>query len=171
LHQVLGGGEPRADRFAAGDREPELRGAPGRERRPARAARRLVAARGGGGAQGPADREVRRGPARGGEGGPAPGWGPVPGGRRRRACAGSPLAETAARGGAGLALSWLARHAGVERGLCAVVEDGVSLVGLIGRGLPTAAVEGFRIDLAQRSHPLVLALASRDAVAFSQGVH
>src|SRR5690349_20852851 len=82
------------------------------------------------------------------------------------------LAEQDARGCAALALAWLARHAGVERSLCAVVEDGVHLVGLAWHGLPGAVVEGFRLDLSHRSHPLVLALVSGEPVAFAgRGAH
>src|SRR5436305_9736831 len=75
------------------------------------------------------------------------------------------LAEQDARGCAALALAWLARHAGVERSLCAVVDD-VHLVGLAGHGLPGTVVESFRLDLSHRSHPLVLALVSGEPVAF-----
>jgi signal transduction histidine kinase len=81
------------------------------------------------------------------------------------------LAEQDARGCAAIALAWLARHAGVERSLCAVIED-THLVGLAGRGLPAAVVDGFRLDLAQRSHPIVLALVSGEPVAFAgRGAH
>jgi signal transduction histidine kinase len=85
----------------------------------------------------------------------------------RLALVGSLLAEQDPRACAALALAWLARHAGAERTLCAVVEDGAHLVGLAARGLPAAAVQGFRVDLAQRSHPLVLALVAGEPVAFA----
>jgi len=89
-----------------------------------------------------------------------------PGARARLALVEALLAEPDPRGCAAVALAWLGRHAGAERSLCAVVEDG-TLVGLAGRGLPAAAVSGFRLDLAQRSHPLVLALLAGEPVAFA----
>jgi PAS domain S-box-containing protein len=101
---------------------------------------------------------------------PSPGAGS--GGRAKLALLELLLGEQDARACATLALAWLARHAGVERSLCAIVEDGVYLVGLAGRGLPSAVVESFRLDLAQRSHPLVLALVSGEPVAFTgRGAH
>ncbi len=45
-------------------------------------------------------------------------------------------------------------------------------MGLAGRGLPAAVVDGFRLELAQRSHPIVLALVSGEPVAFAgRGAH
>ena len=58
------------------------------------------------------------------------------------------LAEQDARSCAVLALRWLARHAGVRRGLCAVVDgDGSRLSGLAGHGMPLAEVDAWSIDL------------------------
>jgi len=77
------------------------------------------------------------------------------------------LAEQDARACAVLALRWLARHAGVQRGLCAVVDgEGLRLTGLSGIGLSLAEVEGWSLDLGERSHPLILALVGAEPVAF-----
>jgi PAS domain S-box-containing protein len=67
-----------------------------------------------------------------------------------------------------LTLRWLARHAGIERGLCAVVESESSrLVGLTGLGLSLASVDAFSLELNDRMHPLVVALAASEPVSFS----
>src|ERR1700730_18631404 len=69
------------------------------------------------------------------------------------------LAEQDGRACAALALRWLERHAGIERSLCAAVDaDGNHLVGWSGTGMPFSEVESFRLDLGERTHPLVLAL-------------
>ena len=82
---------------------------------------------------------------------PPPGAGSGSGARAKLALLELLLAEQDARGCSSLALAWLSRHAGVERSLCAVVEDGTHLVGLAGHGLPAAVVESFRLDLSHRS--------------------
>ena len=46
-----------------------------------------------------------------------------------------------------------------------------ALVGLTGLGLSLAEVDGFRVDLGERTHPLVLALAGGESVAFVGGAH
>ena len=77
------------------------------------------------------------------------------------------LAEQEVRPCAVLALRWLARHAGINRGLCAVVENETGrLVGLTGLGLSLAGVDAFSLDLNDRMHPLVLALAASEPVSF-----
>ena len=77
------------------------------------------------------------------------------------------LAEQEVRPCAVLTLRWLARHAGIERGLCAVVEsESGRLVGLTGVGLTLAAVDAFALDLNDRTHPLIVALAGTEPVAF-----
>jgi PAS domain S-box-containing protein len=66
-----------------------------------------------------------------------------------------------------LTLRWLARHAGIERGLCAVVEsESGRLVGLTGLGISMTAVDGFSLELNDRTHPLVLALTGSEPVSF-----
>ena len=66
-----------------------------------------------------------------------------------------------------LTLRWLARHAGIDRGLCAVVEtETAQLVGLTGLGLSLASVDAFNLDLNDRTHPLVVALAACEPVYF-----
>lgn len=85
------------------------------------------------------------------------------------------LAEGAAKGCALRALEWLAAEAGVERGLCALVEpDGVRLRGLAGLGVDDAEVEGLVVDLSRDTDPLVVALESREPVTFEaprEGTH
>jgi PAS domain S-box-containing protein len=77
------------------------------------------------------------------------------------------LAEQEARPCALFVLRWLARHAAIERGFCAVVDgDGRRLVGLTGLGVPLATLDTFSLDLDDRAHPLVTALAGADPVAF-----
>ena len=67
-----------------------------------------------------------------------------------------------------LALRWLARHAGhrarpLRRGR---QRDGRGSSGSTGLGLPLAAVDAFSLDLDDRTHPLVVALAGSEPVAF-----
>ncbi len=89
------------------------------------------------------------------------------GSRARLALVDALLAEQGSRPCAVLALRWLARHAGVVRGLCAVVEsETCRLVGLTGIGLSLAAVDAFVLDLNDRTHPLIVALAGSEPVAF-----
>jgi len=82
------------------------------------------------------------------------------------------LAESEPRPCAGLALRWLVRHAGVERGLCVVADaDSGRLAGLSGSGVAAAAVEAFSLDLEDTTHPLIVALASSEPVAFHSSGH
>ncbi|HSS52251.1 MAG TPA: ATP-binding protein [Thermoanaerobaculia bacterium] len=77
------------------------------------------------------------------------------------------LAEPEPRHCAVETLRWLARHAGIERAVCAVVDpDGGRLTGLMGLGVPPAVVETFSLDLLDRTHPLVVALAGNEPIAF-----
>ena len=77
------------------------------------------------------------------------------------------LVEQEARSCAVLTLRWLARDAGIERAMCAMV-DGESgrLEGWTGMGLSLAAVESFSLDLADRTHPLIIALDGGEPIAF-----
>jgi signal transduction histidine kinase len=89
------------------------------------------------------------------------------GSRARLALVDALLAEQEIRPCAVLALRWLARHTGVERGLCAVVEsESGRLVGLTGIGLSLSSVDSFSLDLNDRTHPLIVALAGSEPVAF-----
>jgi PAS domain-containing protein len=82
------------------------------------------------------------------------------------------LSEREARPCAALALRWLVRHAGIERGLCAVVDaDSSRLSGLTGIGVSAAAVDSFSLDLDDHTHPLVVALAGAEPVAFHSSGH
>jgi len=93
------------------------------------------------------------------------------GSRARLALVDALLAEQEVRPCAVLTLRWLARHAGIERGLCAVVESETGrLVGLTGLGLSLASVDAFSLDLNDRMHPLVVTLAASEPVAFSGAV-
>ena len=77
------------------------------------------------------------------------------------------LAEQEARPCALFVLRWLVRHAGIERGFCAVVEPEMGrLMGLTGISVPLAALDAFSLDLDDRSHPLMVALAGTEPVAF-----
>jgi PAS domain S-box-containing protein len=77
------------------------------------------------------------------------------------------LAEEEARLCAVAALRWLTRHAGVEKAVCAVADGEIGhLVGLAGIGVPAAAVDAFSLDLADRTHPLAVALGGGEPVAF-----
>src|SRR5580693_6644436 len=81
------------------------------------------------------------------------------------------LAEQDGRACAALTLRWLERHAGIHRSLCAVVDaDGNHLVGWSGLGIPFSEIDSFRLDLGERTHPLVLALLSAEPVAFHRPV-
>lgn len=75
------------------------------------------------------------------------------------------LAEQETRPCALFVLRWLVRHAGIERGFCAVI-DGERLVGLTGIDIPMAALDAFSVGLDDRTHPLVVALAGSEPVAF-----
>jgi PAS domain S-box-containing protein len=89
------------------------------------------------------------------------------GSRARLALVDALLGEQEVRPCAVLALRWLARHAGVERGLCAVVEsESGRLVGLTGIGLSLSSVDSFSLELHDRTHPLIVALAGSEPVAF-----
>ncbi len=69
------------------------------------------------------------------------------------------LGEREVRPCAVLVLRWLSRHAGIERAVCAVVDaDGGRLSGLTGLGVGLTSVDSIQIDLADRAHPLVVAL-------------
>src|SRR5436305_5427205 len=82
------------------------------------------------------------------------------------------LAENEARPCAALVLRWLSRNAGIERGLCAVADaDSGELAGLAGIGIPPAAVDGFRLELDDRTHPLLVALGGTEPVAFHSSGH
>jgi len=77
------------------------------------------------------------------------------------------MAEQEARPCAVLALRWLERHGGLKRGLCAVVDhESGRLTGLCGIGVSSAGVDAFSLDLADRAHPLVVALGGGEPVAF-----
>ncbi|MGH2356732.1 MAG: PAS domain S-box protein, partial [Candidatus Limnocylindria bacterium] len=66
-------------------------------------------------------------------------------------------------------LEWLAQHAGIKQGVCAVIDgEPPHLVGLSGIGLPAARVRKFSIDLEHREDPLVAALSRTTPTAFSQ---
>ncbi|HET9226789.1 MAG TPA: PAS domain-containing protein, partial [Thermoanaerobaculia bacterium] len=89
------------------------------------------------------------------------------GSRARLALVDSLLAEQEVRPCAVLTLRWLARHASIDCGLCAVVETETSrLVGLTGLGLSLSTVDAFSLDLNDRMHPLVVALAASEPVSF-----
>jgi PAS domain S-box-containing protein len=77
------------------------------------------------------------------------------------------LAEQEVRPCAVLTLRWLERHAGVERSVFAAVDhESGKLISLSGIGVSVAAVDSFSLDLADRTHPLVVALAGGEPVAF-----
>jgi PAS domain S-box-containing protein len=77
------------------------------------------------------------------------------------------LAEQEGRPCALFVLRWLARHAGIERGFCAVAEGEIGrLIGLTGIGVPLAGLDSFTLNLDDRTHPLVVALAGSEPVAF-----
>jgi signal transduction histidine kinase len=80
------------------------------------------------------------------------------------------LAEQEARPCALFVLRWLVRHAGIERGFCAVI-DAERLVGLTGIDIPMAALDAFSLGLDDRTHPLVIALAGSEPVAFPNSGH
>jgi PAS domain S-box-containing protein len=89
------------------------------------------------------------------------------GSRSRLALVDALLGEQEVRPCAVLALRWLARHTGVQRGLCAVVERETGrLVGLTGIGLSLSSVDSFTLDLNDRTHPLIVALAGSEPIAF-----
>ena len=97
---------------------------------------------------------------------PRPGSGSV-GSKAKLALVDALLAEEEARTCAMTALRWLVRHAGVERAVCAVADsESEHLIGLAGIGVSAAAVDAFSLDLADRTHPLAVALAGGEPVAF-----
>jgi signal transduction histidine kinase len=102
----------------------------------------------------------------------APARSPVVGSGSRLELVEALLAEREPRLCALLALRWLVRHAGIERGLCAVVDaDSGRLSGLAGIGISSPEVEGFSLDLEDITHPLLVALAGSEPVAFHSSGH
>jgi len=94
------------------------------------------------------------------------------GAKAKLALVDSLLAEQEVRPCAVLTLRWLARYAGVERALCTAVDlESGRLQGLIGMGLSVAAVDSFSLDLTDRTHPLVVAQAGGEPVAFHDSGH
>jgi PAS domain S-box-containing protein len=82
------------------------------------------------------------------------------------------LAENEPRPCAVVVLRWLTRYAGIKRGFCTVVDhESGRLVGLTGIGVSLAALDGFSLDLSERTHPLVVALAGSEPVAFHDSTH
>src|SRR5262245_9629707 len=68
------------------------------------------------------------------------------------------------------ALRWLGVHAGVDRAICAVVdEDSRRLVGVVGDGVPHAKVLEFAIDLDKSNDQLLIALAGVEPISFRPG--
>jgi PAS domain S-box-containing protein len=77
------------------------------------------------------------------------------------------LFEQDPRSCAELALGWLAHRFGAERSLLLVADaDENQLRGLAGWNVDTREVEGIAVDLSERTHPLAVALDSREAVVF-----
>ena len=82
------------------------------------------------------------------------------------------LAESEPRPCAVLVLRWLVRYAGIERGLCAVVEsDNGRLAGLAGIGVSPSAVDAFSLALGDTTHPLLVTLTGAEPVAFHSSGH
>src|SRR5689334_2632112 len=82
------------------------------------------------------------------------------------------LGEHEARACAVVALHWLVRSSGIERGFCAVVDsESGRLSGLVGIGVSAAALDAFSLDLDDSTHPLIVALASSEPVAFHSSGH
>ncbi|HEV2845987.1 MAG TPA: ATP-binding protein [Thermoanaerobaculia bacterium] len=82
------------------------------------------------------------------------------------------LGEQEVRPCAVLTLRWLARHAGVERALCTVTDaDNGRLAGMTGMGVALSSVDSFFIDLADRTHPLIVALGGGEPVVFADSGH
>lgn len=87
--------------------------------------------------------------------------------RARLALAEQLLAEQDVRPCAVITLRWLARHAGLGRGMVVVVDnDATRLVGLTGFAVPLAEVDSFAVDLGDSTNPFTLALSASEPVAF-----
>src|SRR3954464_3770047 len=98
---------------------------------------------------------------------PAPRGGGSAGSKAKLALVDALLGEHETRLCAVLTLRWLARHAGVERAVCTAVDaESGRLMGLTGLGVSAGAVESFSLDLADRTHPLVVALGGSEPIAF-----
>src|ERR1044072_2475926 len=70
------------------------------------------------------------------------------------------------------AVEWLAAHAGVRHALCAAVDAGnTNLIGLAGHGLGRFSPTDFRLELEQRSHPLVSVLTRLQPTVVPQNGH
>ena len=70
------------------------------------------------------------------------------------------------------AVEWLAAHAGARHALCAAVDPGnTNLIGLAGHGLGRFVTSDFRIELDQRSHPLVNVLTRLQPTVIPQNGH
>src|SRR4051794_2410884 len=99
---------------------------------------------------------------------PGPGAGP----EARLELIESLLGEHEARACAVVTLHWLVRSSGIERALCAVVDsESGRLSGLMGIGVSAAALDAFSLDLDDSTHPLIVALASSEPVAFHSSGH
>jgi PAS domain S-box-containing protein len=67
-------------------------------------------------------------------------------------------------------LDWLARHAGIRRATCLVVDDGAStLVGIGSSRVPDSEMREFALSLSDMHHPLVAALFETTPTVFRQG--
>ncbi len=89
------------------------------------------------------------------------------GSKAKLALVDSLMAEQEARPCAVLTMRWLVRHTGIERAVCAVVDQETGrLTGLSGFGVSVAAVDAFNVDLGERLHPLLVALAAEEPIAF-----
>ncbi|MBX5484081.1 MAG: PAS domain-containing protein [Myxococcaceae bacterium] len=67
-------------------------------------------------------------------------------------------------------LEWLAAHAGVQRAICAGLdEEGERLVGNASVGVSPLLVAEFWIEVEERNHPLIATLRRTEAVRFSGG--
>ncbi|HUF79383.1 MAG TPA: ATP-binding protein [Thermoanaerobaculia bacterium] len=85
---------------------------------------------------------------------------------RRLALTDALLAERDARSCALRTLEWLREEAGAGSGLCLMLDpDGRTLRGLAGLGVDGDGVEPMKIELSQSTHPLVVAMESREPVA------
>ncbi|MCO5165686.1 MAG: ATP-binding protein [Planctomycetes bacterium] len=80
------------------------------------------------------------------------------------------LAAADAPAAARLTLSWMGRHAGVERTVCLLTHDEEKrLVGVAGDGVASARVAALSLDLGDGDNPLVMALGGGEPVLFGRG--
>jgi signal transduction histidine kinase len=94
---------------------------------------------------------------------------PAAGAAARLALAEVLLASDAAAECAQATVSWLGDHAGARRAICALIDaESGRIAHVAAHGVPSAQLDSLGLALDQPDHPLVFALAGRDAISLQK---